>query len=118
MNYDELTFGELVRHCRKSNGYTQQQLADLAKVHHTYISHIENDALRIHTPSEDTVRRMADAFGVDHEWFLSRAGVIDTDRLQHLAQTNPTAARILRAIQNGEYTPERIERAIEFFDTI
>jgi transcriptional regulator with XRE-family HTH domain len=55
-------FGENVRRCRQSNGWSQQRLADEADLDRTYISDIERGA---RNPTLATAARLATALAVD-----------------------------------------------------
>ena len=91
------TLGELIRSERAQKGMTQQRLADLADVTHTYISHIENGRVPS-PPSERTLIKIADALELDVNDVLQVAGRIDWSIIQQKARENPTLAKFLRAL--------------------
>jgi transcriptional regulator with XRE-family HTH domain len=55
-------FGSRVRALRESLGLSQEELADLASMHRTYIGHIERGEVN---PSLSKLVDVADALGVD-----------------------------------------------------
>ena len=54
-------FGKRVRECRKTRGYSQEQLADKAGLHRTYIGSIERGEQNI---SIDNIEKIAKALRV------------------------------------------------------
>lgn len=66
-------FGAVLREKRRAAGLTQRALAGAAGVDHTYVSKIEGGGLE-RPPSEETIRRMADAVGVGPEALLDASG--------------------------------------------
>lgn len=54
------TFGQTVRLQRKTVGLTQEELADLAEIHPTYVGLVERGE---RNPSLDVAARIADALG-------------------------------------------------------
>ncbi|WP_083966131.1 helix-turn-helix domain-containing protein [Dyella thiooxydans] len=51
-----------IRHLRKSKGLSQEQLAELAEFHRTYVSQLERCVTNI---SIDGLERLAEVLGVD-----------------------------------------------------
>src|SRR2546421_5800628 len=64
--------GETIRRLRKDNGITQAQLAEAIGVDESYISKIETGRLP-YTPSEDTLRLLAQVLKADSLELLSLA---------------------------------------------
>ena len=58
---ESLAFGRMVRLYRGRAGYSQEKLADRAKIHRTYIGGIERGE---RNPTLAMVHRIADALGV------------------------------------------------------
>lgn len=52
-------FGLIVREFRQKSGWTQEELAEKAGVHRTYVGDLENGRK---APTLDVVERLADAF--------------------------------------------------------
>ncbi len=67
------TVGERLRWTRDRHAWTQEDLARASGVPIVTISRIENR--RIDRPRQSTVRRLADALGVDPGWLLTGEGV-------------------------------------------
>jgi transcriptional regulator with XRE-family HTH domain len=57
-------FGDRVRHLRKARNLSQEQLAELAGLHFTYISGIENGARNV---SLNNIGKLAEALKVSIE---------------------------------------------------
>jgi transcriptional regulator with XRE-family HTH domain len=55
-------FGDRVRAARLERGNSQEQLAELAGLHRTYVGHVERGAV---TPTLDTIVRIAAALSLD-----------------------------------------------------
>ena len=51
-----------IRHLRKAKGLSQEQLAEIAEFHRTYVSQLERCVTNI---SIDGLERLAQVFGVD-----------------------------------------------------
>jgi transcriptional regulator with XRE-family HTH domain len=58
----EKKFGQNVRHWRKKRGLSQEDLADKARLHPTYVSGIETG---YRNPTVKIIGRIAEALGVD-----------------------------------------------------
>jgi transcriptional regulator with XRE-family HTH domain len=61
--------GEELRKARLRAGLTQQELADRAGLHYTYISHLEHDK---YSPTLDAFFRLCDALGVSPARLIGR----------------------------------------------
>lgn len=70
-------FGEYLRKLRKSRGLSQRDLADKIGVSYTYISKIENAALK--PPSNKTIGKIAEALDANAEDLLFNARKIPDD---------------------------------------
>jgi transcriptional regulator with XRE-family HTH domain len=69
------TLGDRIRELRTQRKLTQEELADLAHVDHTYLSKIENDRLE-HSPSIKALRGLASALRVDELELMHLAGKV------------------------------------------
>ena len=67
-----MKFGDRIRDLRKSKNLSQRALGDMVGVTFTYISKVENEKLDFGDyPSEDLIRKLAEALGTDvDELFL------------------------------------------------
>jgi transcriptional regulator with XRE-family HTH domain len=72
-----LKFGERIRELRKSNKLTQRALAKIVDLDFSYISKIENDRLE-HTPSINTIQRLAEALNADELELMQLANKVPT----------------------------------------
>lgn len=61
-------FGRNIRRLREANGLSQEQLADLANVHRTYLSGVETGS---RNPTLEVVERLAKALDVDASILLA-----------------------------------------------
>lgn len=74
-------FGMRVRALREARGYSQEALADLARLHRTYVGGIERGERNV---SLLNIWRLADALGVDPSALFStleKAGADDRQRV-------------------------------------
>lgn len=63
MNEDiKIKFGKKIQEIRKGKKLSQEMLADLAKLHRTYISDIERGNKNV---SLENIKKLSDALGVD-----------------------------------------------------
>jgi transcriptional regulator with XRE-family HTH domain len=58
-----VTVGQRVRELRKARGWTQERLAQAARIGHSTVEDIER-ARRVQMPQTETLARIADALGV------------------------------------------------------
>lgn len=75
----ENTVGSFVREQREAAGLTQRQLADTVGITAAFLSQVELGTAR--PPSEEKIRAIALALGVDPDVLLQRAGRIPADIL-------------------------------------
>jgi len=74
------TFGERIRDLRKGMGLSQRALGDIVGVNFTYLSKIENERLDFaQYPSEELIRKLADALEADVDELLLLAQKIPED---------------------------------------
>jgi transcriptional regulator with XRE-family HTH domain len=89
------SFGARIQQLRRDHGMTQRQVAAELGIDFTYLSKLEND--RGEPPGEETVRRLAQLFGIDAEELLAKAGKIPTE-LRERAQGDVQFATLLRTL--------------------
>lgn len=63
-----MTLGERVRQQRRRAGWTQQVLADRARLSQGLIARIESGNVK--DPSSSVIRRLANALGVTADWLI------------------------------------------------
>ena len=110
-----MTFGETVRTLRRQHQLSQRELAKRLDINFTYLSKIENNALG-RPPSERLTRALARELGVDADALVNLSGHIDFHALQRLAMANPTAARLLRAIQKRRLSRHTLKRILQVLE--
>ena len=87
------TFGERLRDLRKAKGLSQRALGDIVGVNFTYISKIENEKLDFaQFPSEDLIRKLAEALDADVDELLLLAKKIP-DQIKRRVMERPDAFR-------------------------
>ena len=89
--------GNIIRNLRKERGLTQEELARQIGVNYTYISKIEKGRLP-YTPSQETLRLLAQALDIDPFELLDLAEKIP-DELASIAMS-PPARDFLRKIKH------------------
>ena len=106
-----MTFGERVRDLRKAKNLSQRELADIIGVNFTYLSKIENGKLDFASfPSEDTIRKLAEALEADVDELLLMAKKIPPDIRDRVIE-KPDAFRKLAQLDDDRL--EKIIREIE-----
>ena len=104
-----MTFGENVRELRKEGGISQRELAGTVGIDFTYLSKIEND--RMEPPSEDTIRRIAEALGASVDDLLVLADRFPSDLADDLKDIETIGA--LRRSLAGDFDSfEDVKRAL------
>jgi len=87
------TFGERLRDLRKAKGLSQRALGDIVGVNFTYVSKIENEKLDFaQFPSEDLIRKLAEALDADVDELLLLAKKIP-DQIKRRVMERPDAFR-------------------------
>jgi transcriptional regulator with XRE-family HTH domain len=106
-----MTFGERVRDLRKAKNFSQRELADIIGVNFTYLSKIENGKLDFASfPSEDTIRKLAEALEADVDELLLMAKKIPPDIRDRVIE-KPDAFRKLAQLDDAAL--EKVMREIE-----
>lgn len=89
---ENLHFGRKIRQLRHQAGLNQRTLAATCGIDFTYLSKIENGHQT--PPSEEAIRRLADALRADPEWLLACAGKLSA-RLKLRARADPKFCLLL-----------------------
>lgn len=89
----QTTFGQTIKHLRKTEGIGIKTLAPKIGVDHTYLSKLENDKV---FPSAGVVRRFAKYFKYDEEELLVLADRIPEDVRRILRENPKEAITVLR----------------------
>jgi transcriptional regulator with XRE-family HTH domain len=93
-----MAFGERIRELRKARGLNQRDLAGHAGIDFTYLSKIENS--RMEPPSEEVIRRVAEALDADVDELIVLAGKFPSDLEQELK--TPERVKVLRRSVAGD----------------
>lgn len=91
------SFGTRIQQLRREHEMTQRHVAAELGIDFTYLSKLEND--RGEPPGEETVRRLAQLFGIDPEELLAKAGKVPAE-LRERAQGDVQFATLLRTLPN------------------
>ncbi|TMC85074.1 MAG: helix-turn-helix domain-containing protein [Chloroflexi bacterium] len=90
-----MEFGRRLRELRKHKKISQRDLATQVAVDFTYLSKIEGG--RLAPPSEDVIRRLAQALDADENELINLAGKIPKD-LKAVLEESPQAVELLRVL--------------------
>ena len=88
-------FGRVLREARQAAGLKLYDVAEVLKVHHTYLSRIETGQER--PPSNRVISLLADLYGVDRDALFVAAGRLPPE-LYEMAAT-AQGVQLLRAFQ-------------------
>jgi len=104
-----MRFGDRVRALRTAKGYSQRALGERVGVSFTYISKVENGKLDFGDyPSEDLIRRLADALDADEEELLLLAEKIP-EPIRRRFFERPDAFRLIARLDD-----KRLDRVLAF----
>lgn len=101
--YMKITFGQLLRDCRRSGNVSQRDLATKVGVDYTYISKVEND--RLQPPSAETIEKIAAVLGIPSTDLLMYARKIPTE-VRDTLHDNPDAIKFLSEASNMNLSNE------------
>jgi len=91
-----MSFGKRLRQLRLDQRLTQRALAERVAVDFTYLSKLENDRMD-RPPSEDLLRRLAEALETDADELIQLAQRVPRDVAEIVVQ-RPEAAELLRSM--------------------
>jgi transcriptional regulator with XRE-family HTH domain len=95
-----MTFGEKLRKLRQAKNLSQKRLAAQVGINYTYLSKIESEKLDFAPyPSEELIRRLAEALGADVDELLLLAKKIPADIRDRVLQ-RPDAFRTLASLDD------------------
>lgn len=104
-------FGQLIRQARKSQGYSQRELAKLVELDFTYLSKLENNRAD-YPPKEEVIRTLATHLALDGDKLIFLAGRIpqqDESLLKEYYEKMPTLFRRMR--ENPEFAKQIFQAA-------
>ena len=102
--------GDKIRSRRQRNMWNQQQLADAVGMSKQSISRIETGR---HRPYLSTVKRIADALGVDPGEFVEWFDVTEPENPDSQGSQFPGGARTERDFEEGLDAEEKLRRRLE-----
>jgi transcriptional regulator with XRE-family HTH domain len=106
--------GELIKTLREQKGFSQRQLAYLAKINNTEVSRIEKGERK--NPNPKALKKIARALGVDYLLLFKTCGYIDNP--QNVIETKDPESQedvdIEVWIKKG-LSPEEINEALEIY---
>ena len=92
-----MKFGDRIRDLRKSKNLSQRALGDMVGVTFTYISKVENEKLDFGDyPSEDLIRKLAEALEIDVDELLILAQKIPEQIKQRVIERPDAFRKIAR----------------------
>jgi len=95
-----MKFGDRIRDLRKAKNLNQRALGDLVGVSFTYISKVENEKLDFGDyPSEELIRRLAEALGTDVDELLLLAKKIP-EQIRQRVMERPDAFRKIASLDD------------------
>ena len=97
-----VSFGDYLRERRLSRAdedpsFSLRQLAERVGLEPSYLSKIERGQQP--PPGEDTIRRIADELGEDHDALLGLAGKVSSDLLEIIRDRPAVVAELLRSVR-------------------
>jgi HTH-type transcriptional regulator, competence development regulator len=104
------TFGKYIKELRKKAGLSQRDLAEKANIDFTYLSKIENGKMA--PPSEDTIKKIAEALNEDPDKLIIMADKIPSD-YKPLLQSSPEVPMLLRTIGKGNFSSDKLKKLVE-----
>lgn len=106
-----MTFGVRIRQLRKAHNLTLRELAEQVGINFTYLSKVEND--RADPPAEATIRRLANALGVDADELILLAGKLpDAFKRDLLSRPECQMAELYRSLAGKQFSEEEWEEIV------
>lgn len=98
------TFGSYARSRRETlnegkGGYSVRKVAARINVQPSYLSKVERE--EVAPPSEDTIRRLAEALGEDADVLLALAGKVSADLREIIVKRPQVFAELIRELKNA-----------------
>ena len=90
-----MEFGQRLRELRKQSNLSQRDLATQIGIDFTYLSKIEGG--RLDPPSENVIRRIAQALHTDEDELINLAGKVPKE-LKAVLEESPQAVELLRVL--------------------
>ncbi|MCL4441152.1 MAG: helix-turn-helix domain-containing protein [Firmicutes bacterium] len=123
-----LQYGERIAHLREENGLTQEELSIKIGISRAALSHYEKNRRQ---PDYDTIRKLADFFGVSVDYVLGHTNIRETPEkvIDNALQDDPELMAIWLEIKNREdlqslfrevkpMTPENVKKVIRIIKAL
>lgn len=101
------SFGQVIRHARKSKKYTLRELAKLTKLDFSYLSRLENDKAE-YPPSETAIRALASHLDLDEEELIYLVGRIPESEEEFIKKYYDKIPSLFRRMQENPEFADRI----------
>lgn len=108
-NNTEKTLGQVIRDARVAGGTSLREFSRNLGITPSYQSDIENDR-RI--PSEDVLKKMADALRLDFEELMALGGRFGDDAERYLRR-HPTAGALFRKLSESNAPEDVLRRMLQ-----
>ena len=105
-------FGRRLRELRKTKFLSQKQLAAMVGLDFTYVSKVETGSMP--PPSEETIKKLAEALHANADDLIMLAGKVPEELQAIVSRNVPVMPDLLRAIKDGEITPEQLRSMVDF----
>ena len=105
------TFGERIRRIREERNLGLRKTASLVGISATFLSRVETGKEQV-TPSEDTIRKLAEVLGDDFNELMQRAGRISSQVKKYM-NADPGMPEFLRRAQESNISSEKLMELLE-----
>ena len=105
------TFGKRIQRVRKEQKLGLRQAASKAGISATFLSRVENEK-EAATPSEDTIRKLAEVLGDDFDELMQLSGRIPTSVKDYM-KADPGMPEFLRRAQESNVSSEKLMELLE-----
>lgn len=105
------TFGQRIRRVRKERKLGLRQMATKAGISATFLSRVETEKEPA-TPSEETIRKLADVLGDDFDGLMQLAGRIPTSVKDYM-KADPGMPEFMRRAQESNVSSEKLMELLE-----
>jgi transcriptional regulator with XRE-family HTH domain len=105
------TFGQRIRRVRKEQKLGLRQTASKTGISATFLSRVETEKEPA-TPSEETIRKLADVLGDDFDELMQLAGRIPTSVKDYM-KADPGMPEFLRRAQESNIPSEKLMELLE-----
>ena len=106
------TFGQRIQAERRKKGYSQRSLAQRIKVHHSYLSKIENDH-SAYPPKESVIRLLAQHLELDATELSYLSGRIPAEDAKVVSELAKLYQKKLPALLSALKNKQLVERLLK-----